>query len=231
MTLIIGLTMLIQSAPIAALNLDTLFLSGNKNGNGVFTATNGTKAREYIQATVVKVELQGNEFVKVPLTRDNFPLWDLVVNPSKTMLQPGEVKNFAVKSLCQNDCFREVDALYQIRFVPVAPPGVQEGQSVNIRFGMAPYYIIPATQQRVEYKLEASDDKRQVTIDNTGNTFIKVEFNNCNVILKNNKNCRAVYHILAGRNRTIDLPDTMLGKNIKVTVANHDQSIQKVFTL
>ncbi|MEI6858745.1 MAG: hypothetical protein V5788_02975 [Shewanella sp.] len=231
MSLVVGLTMLTQSAPIAALNLDTLFLSSNKNGNGIFTASNSTQAKEYIKVTVVKVDVQGNKLIKTPLTRDNFLEWDLVVNPAKTMLQPGESKNFAVKYLCKEDCFRETDSLYQVRFVPTAPPGDKEGTHVSIRFGMAPYYVIPATEQHVEYSLDINDDTHSVTIDNTGNTFLKVEFNACNVLLMDNKNCRAVYQILAGRSRTIDLPDSMAGKNVKVTVANHDQSIQEIFTL
>ncbi len=231
-SLIVGLNMLIQSAPIAALNLDTLFLSSNKNGNGIFTASNSTQAKEYIMATVVKIDVQGNELIKTPLTRDNFSMWDLVINPAKTVLHPGERKNFAVKYLCKQDCFRETDSLYQIRFVPTAPPaGEEEGTRVNIRFGIAPYYVIPATDQRVEYELDINDDTHSVTIDNTGNTFIKMEFDACNVLLIDNKNCRVVYHILAGRNKTIDLPDSMVGKNVKVTVANHDQSIQEIFTL
>lgn len=228
---LMGLALFTLSGQTAAMNLDTLFLAGNDNGNGIFTATNGTDSPEYIQTTVVKVDVRGGKLIKTPLTRDNFPLWDLAVNPAKTMLQPGEVRNFAVKSLCQRNCDREVDALYQIRFTPVANPEQEKGQSVNIRFGMAPYYVIPATKQRVEYDVMTSEDKQQVTVDNTGNTFIKLEFNACHSLAKNKKNCRAVYHVLAGRSKTIALPAEMAGRNVQVTVANYDQSIQKEFTL
>ncbi len=229
--LVVGFAMLTQSSPIVAINLDSMFLSSNSHGNGILTGTNSTQAKEYIKASVYKVEVQDNMLIKTPLTRENFHLWDLVVNPAKTMLQPGERRNFAVKYLCKEDCFRETDNIYQIRFTPIAPPGSEEGTSVNIRFAMAPYYIIPATEQRVEYELDVDDDKQSFTINNTGNTYIKVEFNACNVLLMDNNNCRALYHILAGRDRTISLPGSMVGKSIKVTVANHDQSIQKVYTL
>lgn len=213
--------------------LDTLLLSANASGNGVFTVTSSAKETLYLEASVVKITMNNGEIEKVPLTRDNFPLWDVAVNPTKLVMRPGESKPVAVKYLCQSNCAREEDSVYQVRFTPaLEDSGGDNQQDVQFRFGLAPYYVIPALEQNVDYSWEYDEEKQEVAIHNTGNTMVKVEFDNCNNLDgMRTTSCRAVYPILAGRYKKIELPEGLHGNNVQVKVANHDQSIERNFTL
>ncbi|PSW20632.1 hypothetical protein C9I98_07220 [Photobacterium sanctipauli] len=214
--------------------LDSMLLTANDKGNGVFTVTSSSRETMYLEAEVVKVMVRNGQIEKVPFSRDNFPMWDLAVNPSKLVMRPGEAKSVAVKYLCQQNCERDEDLVYQVRFKPTAGPSEEEGQTVDIRFGMAPYYIIPAQEQLVEYDWDYNEIEQTVAVRNTGNTLIKIEVDNCNLGFMERKaegSCRGVYPVLAGRHKLITLPEGLQGSNVQVTVANHDQSIERDFTL
>ncbi|PSW16845.1 hypothetical protein C9I98_20025 [Photobacterium sanctipauli] len=110
----------VSAAP--TFQLDTLFQTSNENGNGIFTLTNTNNKSIFVQGEVLQIKTEKGEIKKVPLNRDNFMIWDLAVNPSKLRLLPGEVRDVAVKYLCQSNCDRSSDLVYQIRFSPVSPP-------------------------------------------------------------------------------------------------------------
>lgn len=212
-------------------HLDTLLQVGNKHGNGVFTVSNLSDDILYLKTEVVKIDVKNGKIKKIPLTRDNFPMWDLAVNPTKLMLNPSEIKDVAIKYLCQGDCFRKEDLVYQIRFTP-AEVHDENGQSVNILFGMAPYYIVPATHPEVKYDFKYNEKNGVIHVANNGNSFIKIQLNNCNKVENKSKNkCQIVYNVLSGRVKDISVPDNLKGNNTKVTVANYDQSIEKKFNL
>lgn len=221
-----------NSLPVSAstFSVDSLLKVGNDNGHGTFTVTNTQKETVYVKGEVLQVKVSSGEIEKIPLTRENFPIWDLAVNPSKLRLLPGEIRDVAVKYLCKADCDRSRDLVYQIRFSPVSAPDEVEGQSVSFSFGMAPYYIVPASQQRMEYSWDYDEKAHTVKVHNTGNTYLKIQFDNCNKLRAINS-CRAVYHVLSGRKMRIELPEGIQGRNVQVTVANHDQRYQDEFTL
>ncbi|PSW16846.1 hypothetical protein C9I98_20030 [Photobacterium sanctipauli] len=95
---------------------------------------------------------------------------------------------------------------------------------------MAPYYVIPVEPQSVNYAWDFDEAKQTVKVYNTGNTFLKIEFDNCNEFA-NTKNCRGLYHVLAGRYLEFKLPKGLQGNNVQVTVANHNQRYEDEFTL
>ncbi|WP_104038748.1 hypothetical protein [Vibrio jasicida] len=227
---------MVMAAQVAAsptFHVDTLFKSSNKNGNEIFTVSNQGREALYLNSEVLRIELHDGEIKKVPLTRDNFPLWDLAVNPTKAVLQVGEVRDFTVKYLCETNCDRSEDLVYQVRFFPSTEVDGKQGQQVNFLFGMAPYYVIPALEQKVDYQWDYQASKRQIEVTNTGNTFIKVELSQCHEqqSAKEKAQCRVVHHILAQRHKVITLPETFDDAPVSVRVANHDQSIEKTFNL
>lgn len=227
-----GLAMVHSNANAAStFQIDTLLQVSNERGNGVFTLSNDSNQTVYVKGEVLQVKVIDGEIVKIPLTRENFPIWDLAVNPSKLRLMPGEVRDVAVKYLCQGEnCDRSQDRVYQVRFSPVSAEDNSDTTEVKLAFGMAPYYIIPAENQNVEYDWNFDKSTQTVSIENTGNTHVKIEFDNCNEY-RSIQQCRAVYHVLAGRYMAIELPEGLRGDNVKVTVANHSQRIEDEFTL
>ncbi|MGF1683980.1 hypothetical protein [Photobacterium minamisatsumaniensis] len=218
----------VNAAP--TFQLDTLFQTSNENGHGVFTLSNTNRETIYVKGEVLQIQIEEGGINKIPLTRDNFMIWDLAVNPSKLRLLPGEVRDVAVKYLCSSNCNRSEDLVYQIRFSPVSAPEKIEGQEVAIAFGMAPYYVIPAAEQNVSYEWDYEEASQTVKVSNTGNTYLKVEFDNCNEFSAR-KSCRAVYHVLSGRYLEFKLPEGLQGSNVQVTVANHNQRYEDEFTL
>lgn len=223
-------TMQVGASPM--FHVDSLFKSSNERGHGVFTVSNQGREPLYLTGEVSRIETQDGEIKKIPLTRDNFPLWDLALNPTKAVLQVGEVRDFSVKYLCETQCDRSEDLVYQIRFSPSVEASSNEGQQVSFLFGMAPYYVIPALKQKVDYEWDYQEEKKEININNTGNTFLKVELNQCRKQrTKEMSQCRAVYYVLSGHHKTISLPEFFDDAPITVKVANHDQSIEKTFTL
>lgn len=212
------------------LSVDNLIKVGNDSGHGSFTLSNYQREAIYVDSEVLQIKVVDGQIKKIPLTRDNFPIWDLAVNPSKLRLLPQELRDVAVKYLCQTDCDRSRDLVYQVRFSPITPPEESDEQKVSFTFGVAPYYIVPALEPEVDYTWEYNEAAQIVRVRNTGNTYLKVEFDNCNDLSEVNS-CRATYHILAGRKMDIKLPEGVQGNNVQVTVADHDQRNEDEFTL
>ncbi|EJE8675977.1 hypothetical protein M5236_004704 [Vibrio parahaemolyticus] len=221
-----------QAVASPTFNVDSLFKSSNERGHGMFTVSNQGREPLYLTGEVLRIETQHGEIKKIPLTRDNFPLWDLALNPTKAVLQVGEVRDFSVKYLCETQCDRSEDLVYQIRFYPSVEDTINNGQQVSFLFGLAPYYVIPALKQKVNYEWDYQKEKHEIYINNTGNTFLKIELSQCHAQrAKGKSQCRAVYYVLSGRHKTISLPAFFDDSPITVKVANHDQSIEKTFTL
>lgn len=211
--------------------LDSLLKAGNDDGHGSFTLTNTNDETVYVKGEVIQIKVEEGDIKKIPLTKENFLLWDLSINPSKLQLLPGEVRDVAVKYLCQKDCDRSKDSVYQIRFTPVSAPVEMDGQKVVFAFGLAPYYIVPALTSEVDYEWNYDEDAHVVSVYNKGNTYLKIEFDNCNNNLRSERRCRAVFNVLSGRKLDIKLEEGLQGNNVNVTVADHDQRFEDEFIL
>ncbi|HHC7130289.1 TPA: hypothetical protein ACN37W_004105 [Vibrio parahaemolyticus] len=217
-----------------AITTDTLFLSSNEKGNGIFNIYNNDNSRLYINTEMVKVDVENGKLKKTDLDKSNVLSWGISVEPGKFILNPNEVINVGVKSLCLEDsCKKDYDDIYQIRFMPAETDdnAGEEKQRVNIRFSVAPFFVIPASPQRVDYNYGYDKEKKMITFENTGNTFLKIQVDNCTKADANKNACRSVYFSLAGTTKHISLPDHLISEHTIVKVANHDQSIQKQINL
>lgn len=204
------------------------------SGNGMFTLNSNTNKTEYINVTIDKIKVKSNKLEKTPYTRDNFPMWDLATTPGKLVLHPGEAKDIAVKFLCQKNCHNEnEDLVYQISFIPVNDPnGKIDGQKVNMLFGMAPYYIVPAKKPIIDYKYEFDKGSRKLTIHNTGNTYLNFNIDNCkDVEIDKEKDCSINNHLLSGRKRSVVIPKHLISRNTLLRVSNYDESFLKKINL
>ncbi|HIF9340567.1 TPA: hypothetical protein ACX6RU_000611 [Photobacterium damselae] len=204
------------------------------SSNGIFTLNSNTKKTEYINVSIDKVIVKNNKLEKKQYTRDNFPMWDLATTPGKLVLHPGEAKDVAIKFLCQINCHNENnDLVYQISFIPVNNPNKDEtGQKVNMLFGMAPYYIIPAKKPKIDYNYEYDKNTRKLTIYNTGNTYLNFNIDNCKDIeIDKEKDCSTNNHLLAGRTRSIVVPKHLISRYTLLRVSNHDESFIKKINL
>ncbi|WP_297478255.1 hypothetical protein [uncultured Photobacterium sp.] len=202
----------------------------NNSGNGIFTVTSNLKKTEFINIEIDKVIAGKNEIEKISYTRENFPMWDLATSPGKLVLHPGEAKDVGVKFLCQKNCRNEnSDLVYQISFIPVNDPDKKNTeQKVNMLFGMAPYYIIPAKNPKYDYSYAFSKEKKELTIKNNGNSYLSFNIDNCkDKTIPEGKDCSVNYHLLAKRERKVEIPKHLISNNTILRVANHDESFLK----
>lgn len=231
------LLLLMLGLPVATVsatpgfNVDTLFKASDIDGNGYFTVSNHSGETLYLDSEILKVEVVEHELTKTLFDKDNFMLWDLSVSPTKAVLQPYESKEFSIKYLCERNCDRKKDLIYQVRFFPANDVENADAQVVSFVFSMAPYYVIPSKDQKVDYTWNYNKAKRVIDIENTGNTFIKVELNQCDSQVDKEKQCSFIYYVLSDRIKSIKLPEHFIANQVQVKVANHDQSIQKAFFL
>jgi hypothetical protein len=231
--LISTLFTLLACSQANAFAISDMLLVGNKAGNGIFTLSNNDNREPiFVLANVSQVKIANNKLQKVPLTKANFPMWDLAVSPGRTVLKSNESKNFSIKSLCEKNCDVAVDKVYQVNFIPqpYTRKDAEQGKEnkVNFLFGFSPYYIIPATVSNVKYDIDYRGGK--IHVKNEGNTFLKLHIDRCNFIA-NKKDCRITNYALAGVDREFALPATLATESIKLLVVNHDESYRKEITL
>lgn len=224
---IIGLffcTLLFSSSGFA-IGLSNMFLVGNDLGSGLYTLFNNKSSNLYINTNISRVYLEGGEIKEEVYTKDNFLSWDITVNPSKALLRGNEAKDFSIKTLCGERCDRSKDSYYLISFVPVEGEVVEGNQDqVNLVYGFKAYYVIPATESKVEFTASLSDNV--VTIINTGNTFITAQIDKCRE-LKNTQGCRVQYKVLAGRKRTFEVPEQLRSQTQILETFNHDETVTR----
>ena len=214
-----------------AITSNTLFLVADSNDKGIYTLLNNDKDRVYIKTKMLRVDVSDNKVNKTVLNRDNINLWNISIDPGKFVLNPGEMKNVGVRYLCKDGCNQDRDEIYQFQFLPVDNPNIKkDNNSVNIRFSVAPYFVIPAKNQHVDFDYDFDKKNNNLTINNKGNTFLKFEVNNCNKY-KSEKSCRSVYFSLAKQKKVIKLPESLVSSHTLVKVANYDQSVQREFSL
>ncbi|HIF9086834.1 TPA: hypothetical protein ACX6PR_003758 [Photobacterium damselae] len=227
------LSLLCVSHIVSALSIDSLFLVSDQVGKDSFSIANNSNDRVYLKTEMLQVKVENNGIKKVKLDKDNLLLWDVALEPSVAILNPGESRIFSAKSLCQNNCDRDEDKVYQFRFIPSDDPReIKAKKSISFQFGVAPFYIMPASKQHVEYNYKFDKKTKKLHVSNTGNTFIKFEVNNCSNYRNNGKkSCKTVHYVLSGISQDFLLPDRLISSTTKVKFANYDQSIEKQVSL
>lgn len=224
-------SMLLMTTSLShAFSIDKMLLIAGEDGNGVFTLTSTKAEPEYIKGSVSQVEVENGELEKVELTKDNLPLWDLALLPNKLILNPGERRRVSVKNLCQVNCDNlEKDKVYQVTFMPSSIDENNKESRVGINYGYAPYYIVPAINPNVEYEIKYNGS--EVYVENNGNTFFYIQFDNCKPNSASKK-CKQTNTILSGRKKTIKLAEGLQNvDSLSVKVANHDYSYNKNITI
>lgn len=225
-----------------AMSINSLMLVNEdaaEGQNGIFKITNHEDITYFLKTEVFKVDVVDNQVVKTKYTKDNLSEWDIVPKPSKLVVEPKIVKEFMVEEVCGDRCNSDRDRVYQINIIPVSYELSNEKQSrVNMLFGFAPYYVIPATESHVKYDLEY--DGKHLRANNSGNTLIRLVIDQCStkseqelkdINADNTKRCRISYTVIAGRDRSFELPEELRTRNLDVTVLNYNESFHEEKTL
>lgn len=202
---------------------------------GVFTLTNTDDITYFLKANVSKIEVKDNQIVKTPYTRENLTSWEIVPKPSKLVVEPKIIKELMIEEVCGERCPSDHDRIYQIDIMPVSYEiSGKIDSKVNMLFGFAPYYIIPAKESHLNYQMEYDGEKLRV--NNSSNTLINLVIDQCKektpeelkqLQEDKNKRCRIDYTVIAGRNRQFDIPAELRKAALDIVVLNHDESIRE----
>lgn len=236
------LSFALMSLGAQAMSISDLMLvnSEAKEGKaGVLTLTNSDDITYFLKTEVSKVEVKDNEIIKTPYTRENLAQWEIVPKPSKLVVEPRMMKELMIEEVCGDRCNLDRDRIYQINIIPVSYEVEGETESkVNMLFGFAPYYVIPAKESHVRYHMDY--DGKTLMVKNSGNTLINLVIDQCDtktdeelkaLRADKNKRCRVTYSVIAGRERPFDIPEELRTPKLTVTVLNHDESIREENTL
>jgi len=218
---------LFSTATGYAFSVDSMVKVSDKNGNGVFTLTSTQVEPEYISGGIEQVSVTDGTIKKIKLTKENLPIWDLALLPTKVILYPGEMRRVAVKNLCQKNCSNlKRDKVSQISFKLSSPVDSMGSSNVGINFGYAPYFIVPAEKKEIKY--DYSYDSKGLNFKNNSNTFLYVQIDNCQKG-KIIEGCKQTYTFLSGREKTIPLNKQFSNLNeIKMKIATHDYEYNEV---
>lgn len=211
----------------SALTIDTMFLVSDDKGNGVITLTNDFEQRSFIQSyiTELRVNAQG-KLERIEYNETNIDDWKLVTSVPKFILDPGVSKDIGLRSLCLPEvCAKDKDVMYSVSFEPSPyfEEGEEQGSIVSINYGYAPIFVVPTPNPKISYEL--TNNGNTILAHNTGNTVLTVLIDQCTATVKNN--CRLSEKLLAGRLRTINLPDSIQRNSLNVTVFNHDETYKR----
>ncbi|MGD8111569.1 hypothetical protein [Vibrio sp. NTOU-M3] len=204
-----------------AFRIDYMLITADDNGNGVFTVGNNMDYRQFISTSVAELYVKDGNIYEKPYTKKNIKEWEVTLTNPKFILNRDEMKQVGVLSLCNDRCNETEDKVYKITFSP-EPYG--EEKVVNVNFGYAPLFIMPAKQANISYKVKNTGET--LIFENTGNTYLRFMVDGCEDADSQN-NCRLVKTSLAGRYREYDLPDVVKNKDIEVLIINHDESYKK----
>lgn len=215
---------LAYSSQSMALKIDTMLLIGDEQGNGVYTLTNDLSETSFISGEITKLETtEDGKLNRIPYTESNLDDWDITLTHPKIILESEKVKQVGVRDLCGSSCENEKDRVYQIIFSPVPYNPEETETSVNINFGYAPLFIIPASDPKISYEMKNLGDR--ILVENTGNSFIRFAIDGCTDQIKTQ--CQASFTSLAGRTRTFEIPEKLRKNSLKIRVVNYDDSYRK----
>lgn len=213
-----------------AMNLDKMLVVSDKDGNGSFVMSNNKQQTYFVESSINEIVVdEDGEITKVKFNQDNIQDWDIALSSHRTIIEPGRTKSIGVKAICGNQCDFSQDKTYEVILVPKPyAMGAEESyQKVNVFIGYAPVFIIPAKEPELEYSISTIGE--QIRIHNKSNTLIKVMIDNCQGT--RDGSCSAYYTLIQGRAKQFNLPKTLVGKDLNITVFNHDESYRETTTV
>lgn len=238
-SLLLKLILLISiTTPISAsaIQVNSMLSTFNTSENEpVFTVTNNDGIPLFVKTDISEITVENNKIIDTPYTNDNIQSWKLNTTPSKLMLVNGQSKDVYADDLCQSGCNEKEDKVFRISFIPrpyIDPGKKIESSSVSLLVGFAPLLVIPANDPVIDYDYQIDREKSTFKFNNKGSTLLYFSISSCTPAkLRDGELCQSTYPVLAGRNRSFNIPTDILASATKLTVVNHDETFIKTFDL
>ncbi|MET2846747.1 hypothetical protein ABXV23_08295 [Vibrio owensii] len=223
---LLSLAFTVFSVPSQAFKVDKMVIVGDERGNGIITLSNDQGVPLFINTEIDEVSINnGVDIDKVNYSRDNLEDWKISLTYQRLVLKPGEEKDIGIRSLCHNTtCDNSKDLMFMLSFIPSKYQEGERGTSgVDINYGFAPVYIIPTTVPKFDYEILNKGETLEVK--NDSNTMINIFIDSCDSQVT--AQCRQKLTVLAGRDKTFNLLDTIQRDALDIIVNSHDDSYSK----
>ncbi|RYU68413.1 hypothetical protein ERW51_08575 [Aliivibrio finisterrensis] len=221
----ISLSISLLSSQALALKVDKMVLVADEKGNGIITLINDEDKPIFVLSEIEELTISnGDNITKNKYVRDNLSDWKISLTHQKLILAPGEEKDIGIRSLCHSTtCDDSRDLMFRLPFIPSKYQAEGEASGVEVNYGFAPIYIIPTTKPSYSYNI--INNGTSLTIENKSNTLLNVFVDACDS--DNSNQCKQKLTLIAGRDKTFLLPETMQNDELNITVSSHDRSYSK----
>ncbi|TOK18360.1 hypothetical protein CGI23_24210 [Vibrio parahaemolyticus] len=201
-----------------AIEINSLFSVADAQGNATFNIKNTQDKRLFLNVGMSKLEVVNGEIVTTPYSRDNIKDWEIDVRPARTIVDIGQTKDFQVTMRCGAHCDNKTDQFYQIAFVPSPyfDGETKPEKSVQMAIGFGATLVNPAPDQPISY--QATYKGKQVTVVNTGKTYLKARIDNCSDDASDLSTCTRAFNVLPSRTLTVNVPDSMQKDYVDLTL-------------
>ncbi len=188
----------------------------------------------YVNLSMSKVSYENNKKKVTPLSKSSLPDWKLSVTPSKIIMRADERKSFRMHYLCNSKCNLPFDEVYAVDVSPVPYNEFTNSSAVAMAFGFRVYFLIPATNPEINYKIKWKDKSKGVfSLENNSNTMTTAVLNVCTKEFSND--CIYQYRVLSGSKKEFTLPlDKVIHRKngkIEMNMISPDEKYNEVFYL
>ncbi|NOH79976.1 hypothetical protein F0231_09505 [Vibrio sp. RE86] len=213
------------SPSVSAFTVDKMIVIADKKGNGTITLANDEDKHIFISSTVEELSItNGDQIHKKEYTRDNLESWKMSLTHQKLALKPSEEKTIGLRNLCHTtNCNTDKDTMFLVSFYPSRYGETEQVSAVEINYGFAPVFVIPTPLPEYKYQIKNLGDKLRVR--NDSNTLLNVHADACSS--ENKTLCTQKFVVLAGREKTFRLTETMRANELDVAVYSYDRSYFK----
>lgn len=228
---IFTLVFLYASLPVKAIEINSMFMVADSDGSGVFTIKNTNENRIFLNVAMFELEISEDNVQKIPYTRENLKDWKIDVRPAKTIIEPGQEKDFKVTMKCGANCEKDKEQLFQLGFVPTPyfDPSLHAEQAVQMAIGFGALFLNPAEDQPIDF--DASYIGDTVKIHNKGSSYLKAKVSTCppNTKVSESSACTKIVNVMPSRTLQIALPEEMQKQSVELHLdTNQDKYSQHV---
>ncbi|WP_394126320.1 pilus assembly protein [Vibrio hepatarius] len=189
------------------------------------TIANNDGKDMFVNFQMSKVEYIDGKKVVTKVSKDNISDWTFSISPSQMILRPGEQRVLRMINNCyKHECNNEIDETYAVDITPV-PYIDGKASSVSVAFGYRVYFIDPASNVKLDYKIYRKD-KKNFQFTNNSNTMLNAVINYCKYDFKTE--CIYQNRLLPGSSKTFSLPpEAWEKKSIKANIINANEEINE----